>query len=156
VTHSPRGGYSVYEEGMRRARAVTLATIALLGCGSSLNQPVEPLLVGTWGGDNAGLIATDSSAHIHIGCTVGDIHQPVVADSSGRFDVPGIYNITAYPVYRGPDHPARFSGRIVGRVMSLTVTLTDTAVTLGPVQLTFGKEPRMGPCPICRSPKAHA
>ena len=57
-------------------------------------------------------------------------------------------------MYRGPDHPARFSGKIVGRVMSLTVTLTDTAVTLGPVQLTFGKEPRMGPCPICRTPKA--
>jgi len=34
--------------------------------------------------------------------------------------------------------------------MTLTVTLTDTAVTLGPVQLTLGKEPRMGPCPICR------
>jgi hypothetical protein len=140
--------------GTKNARVVILAAIALLGCGASLHQPLEPLLVGTWGGDNAGLIATDSSAHIHIGCTAGDIHQQLVADSLGRFDVPGIYNITAYPVYRGPDHPARFSGRIVGRVMSLTVTLTDTAVTLGPVQLTFGKEPRMGPCPICRTPKA--
>jgi hypothetical protein len=141
---------------MKDARVVILAAIALLGCGPSLHQPLEPLLVGTWGGDNAGLIATDSSAHIHIGCTVGDIHQPVVADSSGRFDVPGIYNITAYPVYRGPDHPARFSGQIVGRVMSLTVTLTDTAVTLGPVKLTFGAEPKMGPCPICRTPKARS
>ena len=139
---------------MRNTPVVIVAAIALLGCGSFLQQPLEPLLVGTWGGDNAGLIATDSSAHIHIGCTVGDVHQPLVADSSGRFDVLGIYNITAYPVYRGPDHPARFSGRIVGRVMSLTVALTDTAVTLGPVLLTFGKEPRMGPCPICRTPKA--
>jgi len=25
-------------------------------------------------------------------------------------------------------------------------------VTLGPVQLELGKEPRMGPCPICRKP----
>jgi hypothetical protein len=138
---------------MRNTPVVIVAAITLLSCGSSLH-PLEPLLVGTWGGDNAGLIATDSSAHIHIGCTLGDIHQPVVADSLGRFDVPGIYNITAYPVYRGPDHPARFSGRIFGRAMSLTVTLTDTAVTLGPVQLTFGKEPRMGPCPICRVPEA--
>jgi hypothetical protein len=138
---------------MRNTPVVIAAAIALLGCGSSLH-PLEPLLVGTWGGDNAGLIATDSSAHVHIGCTVGDIHQQLVADSSGRFDVQGIYNITAYPVYRGPDHPARFSGQIVGRVMSLTVTLTDTAVTLGPVLLTYGKEPRMGPCPICRTPNA--
>ena len=28
-----------------------------------------------------------------------------------------------------------------------------TAVTLGPVQLELGKEPRMGPCPICRKPR---
>lgn len=139
---------------MRNTPVVIVATIALLGCGSSLHQLLGPILAGTWGGDNAGLIATDSSAHVHIGCTVGDIHQQLVADSSGRFDVPGIYNITAYPVYRGPDHPARFSGQIFGREMSLTVTLTDTAVTLGPVLLTFGKEPRMGPCPICRTPKA--
>lgn len=137
---------------MRNTPVAMIAAIALLGCGSSVH-PLEPLLVGTWGGDNAGLIATDSSAHIHIGCTVGDIHQQIVVDSSGRFDVPGIYNITAFPVYRGPDHAARFSGRIVGRVMSLTVTLTDTAVTLGPVKLTFGVEPRMGPCPICRTPR---
>lgn len=139
---------------MRIAPLVVLAAGIMLGCGSSLQGPVQPLIVGTWGGDNAGLIATDSSAHVHIGCTVGDTHQPIVADSAGRFDVPGFYNITAYPVYRGPDHPARFSGLVAGRVMSLTVTLTDTAVTLGPVKLTLGAEPKMGPCPICRVPKA--
>jgi hypothetical protein len=75
-----------------------------------------------------------------------------VADARGRFDVAGRYNITLYPVARGPDHPARFAGSTDGRVMTLTVTLTDTAVTLGPVQLELGKEPRMGPCPICRKP----
>ncbi len=36
--------------------------------------------------------------------------------------------------------------------MTLTVALTDTAVTLGPVTLILGQEPRMGPCPICRKP----
>jgi hypothetical protein len=106
---------------------------------------------GTWGGENAGLIADDTSAHVHIGCTYGNIHQQIVPDASGRFDVPGEQNITAHPVDLGVLHPARFSGTIAqGRLMTLTVTLTDTSVTLGPVQLTFGKEPRMGPCPICR------
>ena len=55
-------------------------------------------------------------------------------------------------VARGPDHPARFTGSTDGHVMTLTVTLTDTAVTLGPVVLELGKEPQMGPCPICRKP----
>lgn len=139
---------------MRSARVVVLVALLVFGCGSSLQQPLQPLLAGTWGGDNAGLIATDSSAHVHIGCTVGDTHQAIVLDSTGRFDVTGTYNITAFPVYRGPDHPARFTGLILGRMMTLTVTLTDTAVTLGPVKLTFGAEPKMGPCPICRTPKA--
>ena len=139
---------------MRIAPVVIFAAAALLGCDSPVQQPPPPFLVGTWGGDNAALIATDSSAHVHIGCTIGDIPQPLLPGPSGRFDLPGLYNITAFPVYRGPDHPARFSGRIVGRVMSLTVTLTDTAVTLGPVQLTFGAEPKLGACPICRTPKS--
>jgi len=42
---------------------------------------------------------------------------------------------------------------VLAHMMTLTVTLTDTAVTLGPVQLTLGQEPQMGPCPICRKPE---
>jgi hypothetical protein len=114
----------------------------------SFHGPIQ----GTWGGENAGLIADDTSAHVHIGCTAGDTKHAIVADEQGRFDVPGLYNITLYPVARGPDHPARFTGLVDGHVMTLTVTLTDTAVTLGPVRLELGKEPRMGPCPICRKP----
>ena len=107
---------------------------------------------GTWGGENAGLIAFDTTAHVHIGCTAGDTKQAIVTDAQGRFDAPGRYNITLYPVARGPDHPARFTGSVDRNVMTLTVTLTDTAVTLGPVRLELGKEPQMGPCPICRKP----
>ena len=124
---------------------------ALCACDPA-RGPVQPLLAGTWGGDNAGLIATDSSAHVHIGCTAGDVEGALQVGPDGRFDAAGRYNITLYPVARGPDHPARFSGQIAGMVMTLTVSLTDTAVTLGPVQLVFGKEPRMGVCPICRRP----
>jgi hypothetical protein len=126
--------------------------VGLTACSGGATFRPGPVATGTWGGDNAGLIASDTSAHIHIGCTLGNVHQAIVIDLSGRFDVPGVYNVTAYPVSRGPDHPARFTGWTDGRVMSLTVTLTDTAVTLGPVQLVFGREPQMGPCPICRRP----
>jgi hypothetical protein len=128
-----------------------LALILLRDCdiGSPrLQHPIE----GTWGGENAGLIASDTSAHVHIGCTAGDTKQGIVPDKQGRFDVEGLYNITLYPVARGPDHPARFLGSAAGGMMTLTVSLTDTAVTLGPVQLQLGREPKMGPCPICRRP----
>ncbi len=78
---------------------------------------------------------------------------PTATSRDGRFDVPGEQNITAHPVDRGILHPARFVGRVIGTSLTLTVTLTDTTVTLGPVQVFFGKEPQMGPCPICRKPR---
>jgi hypothetical protein len=131
--------------------ALALAAVALRSCDPAVGP--RGRIEGTWGGENAGLIASDTSAHVHIGCTLGDTKGAIVTGTDGTFDVPGLYNITAYPVARGPDHPARFTGTVTGRVMTLTVALTDTAVTLGPVQLTFGEEPRMGPCPICRPKK---
>ena len=134
----------------KAALAFTAAAAVLGPCDPS--SPLRPPkgILGLWGGENAALIADDSSAHVHIGCTYGKIHQLIVPDADGRFVVPGEQNITAHPVDAGIFHPAQFSGRIMGNNMTLTITLTDTTVTLGPVQLSFGKEPRMGPCPICR------
>ena len=140
---------------MLRSVVSVAAFAALLGpCDlMTSSQPPAGPVVGTWGGQNAGLMADDSSAHVHIGCTYGNVHQQIVPDSSGKFDVPGQQDITAYPVDRGILHPARFSGSVVAGSMTLVVTLTDTAVTLGPVKLVYGMEPRMGPCPICRVPR---
>ena len=135
-----------------RTAAVVLAFAVLAGCDNPF--PPGAMVRGTFGGNNAGLMADDTSAHVHIGCTYGDVHEPIVLDLSGRFDVAGEHNITAFPVDRGILHPARFTGSIDGRTMTLTVTLTDTAITLGPVSLTFDKEPTMGPCPICFGKRA--
>ena len=137
---------------MRLAVHVLTIATALIGpCDLTSAHPPKDL-AGTWGGQNAGLIADDTSAHVHIGCTYGNIHQEIVPDATGRFDLPGEQDITAYPVDRGILHPARFQGRVSGGDMTLTIVLTDTAVTLGPVLLVYGKEPQMGPCPICRNP----
>ena len=132
-----------------------LGVVAALGLGPCDAGPTgvkDGVVLGTWGGENAALIADDTSAHVHIGCTYGQVHQPIEPDPAGYFDVPGEQNITAHPVDLGIMHPARFSGRVLRGSMTLTVTLTDTTVTLGPVKLSYGKEPRMGPCPICRVP----
>lgn len=130
---------------------LVVSAVLLLACHNTLTVPTE--VSGTWGGDNAGLIASDSSAHVHIGCTLGDTKEPIHPQPTGDFDVPGTYNVDAYPIDRGIIHPARFKGHVAGNKMTLTVALTDTARTLGPVTLTYGREPKMGPCPICRTPK---
>ena len=138
-----------------RVPAVSIVTIAIgaaAACADLNPTQPGPVRAGTWGGTDAGAIVSDSGAHIHIGCTAGQAQQLLSADSTGHFSATGIYNIHLYPIAVGPDHPARFDGTISGTRMTLTVTLTDTAVTLGPVQLYYGKEPGMIACPICRVP----
>jgi hypothetical protein len=114
------------------------------------------LSVGTWGGENAGLIVNDTIAHVHVACTLGNFPAPVTVDENGRFNVSGSYVLRAYPVFVGPYHPAQFAGQINGNRLTLTVTVSDTVekktVQVGPVTVTFGNEPRMGPCPICKTP----
>jgi hypothetical protein len=136
-----------------KAATLVVAVATLVQCSTSPFLPGDTVS-GMWGGSNAGLLADDTSAHIHIGCTYGDVHQPIVLDANRRFDVPGEHNITAYPVDRGILHPARYTGSLDGRTMTLRVMLSDTAVTLGPVSVTYEKEPNMGPCPICFGTRA--
>jgi hypothetical protein len=138
---------------MRRARAALLACagVALLGgaaCGGADSPFVvgNKLTIGTWGGDNAGMIATDSVTHVHIGCTLGDVPGTIALDADGRFAVNGSYVLRAYPVYVGPRLPAQFSGQVVGNRLTFAIAVNDT----------FGREPSMGPCPICRVPKRYA
>lgn len=137
---------------MMRVPAI-LSIFAVVACSTATSTPITEVS-GTWGGDNAGLIVSDADVHVHIGCTLGDAVGPIRPDPDGRFTATATYNVDAFPVDRGIVHPAQFTGQITGQTMTLMVTLTDTARVLGPVTLTYGKEPVMGPCPICRVPKA--
>jgi hypothetical protein len=102
------------------------------------------------------VIVADSVTHVHIGCTFGDVTGPIELDSDGRFTINGSYVLRAYPVAIGPSLPAQFSGQVTGRTLTLAVAVNDTVdkrvVALGPVTVTQGAEPQLGPCPICRIP----
>jgi hypothetical protein len=112
------------------------------------------LAVGTWGGDDAAAIVTDSVTHVHVGCTYGNMPSNPLLDSEGRFVLDGSYVLRAYPVFVGPELPAQFSGRVVGRMLTLAVAVNDTVekkvVVLGPVTVSYGRTPNMGQCPICQ------
>jgi hypothetical protein len=122
-----------------------------------LSEDERELATGSWGGPNTGMTVEDSVAHVHVGCTFGNFRLPIVTDAHGAFAVDGEYLLRAYPVAQGPTLPARFTGRIRSGVLTLVVVVNDTTThnteTLGPVVLTFGRPPQLGPCPICRSMK---
>jgi hypothetical protein len=117
----------------------------------------DTLAIGTWGGDNAGVIVSESTSHVHVGCTFGDMPPGIQLDASGRFTVDGSYVLRAYPVQIGPPLPAQFSGRVIGRTLTLAIAVNDTVekkvVSLGPISVTYGRTPNLGPCPICRVPR---
>ena len=138
------------------ASGITFGALVAASCSASQSiLPGDRLAVGTWGGENAGVLVSDTTAHVHVGCTLGNFPTPVLLDANGEFTVAGSYVLRAFPVHIGPDLPAQFSGRIRGTRLTLSIAVNDTVekktVQLGPVDVTFGRDPRMGPCPICRS-----
>ena len=59
---------------MNKVILAGLALVLVRDCnigGPRFHGPIQ----GTWGGENAGLIAFDTTAHVHIGCTAGDTKQ---------------------------------------------------------------------------------
>jgi len=139
--------------------ALALVIIAILATCDN-DSPVGPrpdlLMAGTWGGDRAGMVVTDTVVHVHINCTYGDFPAPITLDEDGRFSVTGSYLLKAYPVAIGPTMPALFAGMLSGNELTITIVVADTIETtligLGPVIVRLGREPEMGPCPICRVP----
>jgi hypothetical protein len=144
---------------MNRAFSLGIAFslgVVLLACDSYSGLaplPTDALATGTWGGERAGVIVA-GSAHVHIGCTNGEFPGPITLDEAGRFSVSGSYVLRAFPVQIGPRLPAQLAGVVTGRRLTLSVAVNDTVekklVVLGPVVVTYGREPIMGPCPICR------
>lgn len=136
-----------------------LLVLAVAGCNaeSTSGPPTDgKLALGTWGGDSAGVIVTDTLAHVHIGCTYGDITGRALLDADGRFTLAGSFLLRAYPIAIGPTMPAQFTGRVSGSTLTITVTVSDTVnrmvVVRGPATVQLGKEPKMANCPICRIP----
>jgi hypothetical protein len=134
---------------------------AAVVAGACSSGPLRPPLdgniaLGTWGGDSAGMIVSDTAMHLHIACTYGDVSGRVPVSAAGTFDVSGTYMLHAYPVAIGPAMPARFVGQLDGSQVSVTVTVNDTiahqTVVRGPVVVVYGDNPQLGPCPICRRP----
>ena len=134
----------------------SLLLLLLAGCSnSSLLPPSDGRLAeGTWGGDNSGVIVTATETHVHVGCAFGNFPANVTLDASGRFTADGSYVLRAYPIQTGPELPAQFSGRVLGNRLTLVIAVNDTVegkvVALGPITVLHGRDPEMGPCPICR------
>jgi hypothetical protein len=67
---------------VRRAAVLVFALLVGGACSSSRMHP-DTVPVGTWGGEDAGLLVRSDGAHAHIGCTLGDVSGPISVDAAG-------------------------------------------------------------------------
>ena len=117
---------------------------------SVVQEKTNQLAIGIWGGEHIQMQVTESGAQIEYDCAHGSVDEPLALDREGRLDVKGTHvRERGGPVRRGdkPDsHPARYTGRVEGQTMTLTVTLTDSDESAGTFTLTQGEQGRIRKC----------
>jgi len=110
--------------------------LALAACTST----TAPEVVGTWGGTQASLVLAPSGGTLSYQCGAGTIDARWSLTPDGHFTAVGehFFGGGPVPVQGRPPHPARYAGHVEGNVLTLTVTVTDLAQTLGPFRLERG------------------
>ena len=131
----------------RSARVLPLLVLgATTGCST---QPPDRVVVGEWGGDHAMLSVHDTNASVEFDCAHGSIDEALILDDDGRFDAPGRYvREHGGPAREGEpedSQPARYTGSVDGRSMTLTVALED-GHAIGPFALALGQPSRLFKC----------
>jgi hypothetical protein len=103
---------------------------------------------GVWGGPHVRLVITSNGGEIEFDCGHGQLNEPLKRDAQGRFDVAGTFVREAGPVRQEETSgkPARYSGRIEGDIMTLTLTLSDSNEKPDEFSLTRGSDGRLWKC----------
>jgi hypothetical protein len=103
-----------------------------------------------WGGPHVRLVITANGAEVEFDCAHGEIKAPVKGDAQGRFDLPGTFVRERGGPVRSDEtesaEPVRYSGKIEGDKMFLTLTLTDSNQKLDNFTLTRGSDGRLWKC----------
>lgn len=111
-------------------------------------RAADALLPGVWGGNHIRLEVTENGANIEYDCAHGTVQEKILVDAAGRFNVAGThYREHGGPVREGEGsngQPVRFTGRVGGSLMSLTVTRGRE--TIGTYTLTRDSQGRVFKC----------
>lgn len=103
-----------------------------------------------WGGPHVRLVITSKGAEVEFDCAHGEIKAPVKGDAQGRFDLPGTFVRERGGPVRSDEtvsgEPVRYSGKIEGDKMTLTITLADSNQKLDDFTLTRGSDGRLWKC----------
>ena len=131
---------------MYRVTLVTAVALLMLGC-RSLTSSSLSVPHGVWGGDHVALVVTSEGAQVNFDCGHGTVDEALTLDSQEQFDVKGSFTPEGGPTPASEQsRPARYSGRLQGTSMTLSVTLTDTSQMVGSFALALGRPPSLVKC----------
>jgi hypothetical protein len=109
-------------------------------------------LSGNWGGTEAAMTIDDRIATIHFPCASARIEQPIMLDANGSFDVPatfkrlhGVQRIDRDAAEEKPQ-AVRFTGRITGDELALTLHFPDSNAENEQFTMTRGEPARVPDC----------
>jgi len=133
--------------------ALLLPNLALCGAAETKGGRAvagEKLAVGVWGGDHVRMEVVVGGVNFEFDCGAGQTGAPVVPDAEGRFDLKGTFNAQhGGPIRRDEEanaRPARYSGRVRGDTLTLTVTLNEPEEDGGTFTLRRGDEGNLTKC----------
>ena len=131
---------------MRKALPLMACMLAACATPSAMAVPIT----GQWGGQHVGLELGAAGGQLEYDCAAGSIGRPAMRDSAGRFTAIGTHTPgTGGPVQAGVvprSYPARYSGRVAGDIMTLTVDVAGLGARIGPYSLRRGAAPNLLRC----------
>jgi hypothetical protein len=117
--------------------------------GREMTGKQERVANGEWGGQHMRIQVADNGATLEFPCASGQITEPLALDGNNRFDVAGVYEIEGVgPARLGEDNrrQARYTGKVNGQQMTLTIKLSASGETLGPFTFKLGALTRIVKC----------
>jgi len=142
----------VYNRVLTAVVFVTVVSVLVPLSLISGDQSSHPeVIVGTWGGQGAELIAQESSVRIEFNCAWGHIEGPLEIQSGGEFSIQGLYaiepggpGISGEPEPKGT--PAIFFGSVKNSEIQLNVTISKQNRTLGPYVVRESEKSSLEKC----------
>ena len=128
----------------------SVALLALALSGEPTPPAKVPLPEGAWGGVHVSLTVTAEGGQLEFDCAHGSLAERIAPDGSGRFDAAGVFVAERPgPVHQGDEaggKKARYSGRVAGDSMTLSILVEGSDKELGPFTLERGRLPRLFKC----------
>lgn len=126
------------------------ATLCLTVLGCQAFEPGVPL-TGTWGGQDIELQLTTTGGTMKLGCGGGVLAAPLIPDNGGRVSAlgettPGM-GAPPPPNYVPPHYQVRYTGRVDGKHLTLSVTRVDDASITTRYALVRGRSGTIYLCP---------